>query len=335
MLYGVQRCRRLWLSWTALLCATLVSACDADDRVLGDDFAEFDVPPDLGGDGGIGTPNNCDMTGTWIAELITYNSALGATAEAHNWFYYEIQDNGDDIVVTRGWDCGFEVCNATNAFLLDEAVRALAQRNRQDGLIDAVNDVSVAPRTGVFRRLSDGRCEFSMERWWWVRGADLDEYLPERAAFESATIASVSNSSPLPTKENTTGQEDWDGDERPGIYLDITFPTLGSRDVVQRDWNSYGPLTVEDGAVEFTAPAEFDNEESILAAEPSLLDQNSTPKPDGHQIRFRRISDAAPTDLDAFVQFCRNTVEEAFRPGDECTITPPFGETPDPEQSEE
>lgn len=319
---------RLLTVSVAFLSVMLAFACTLEDEVLGDDLAAFDIGTDSDdADGGeeddgtevfsMGEPNDCDMSGRWIAELKTESTALGTLrAIAYNWYYYEIEDNGDDIVVTRGWDCAFEVTNATVVNLLPATRRALAQLNRQDGRINAMSEppVDVAPRTGVFRPdpNSPGDCEFSMERWWWLRGVE-SRFAPPREDYGDFEISDAEAMLALPTTDAPDGEWDIEDDGEPGIWLEVTAPLSGQRHTVQRDWNQYGPFSIADGATDFLGPSDFDNQENTFAASSSLLLLGSTPRNTGHSIRFRRIDEEAPTDIDEFVSWCQDNVEDVFK----------------------
>ena len=303
----------------ALAGSAAAVGCTLDDRVEGDDKWYLDVTlPDVQTDIVPGEPNGCDLSGIWIAELQTFSTAfVSATAVAYNWFYYEIDDQGDTFEVTRGWDCGFEVTNATAVFLYPETRRALALRNRQEGVIDstAESPVEVAPRTGVYRPDPNdpSQCEFSMERWWWLRGAEA-RFAPPRENY-GWSITEAQNWRALPTKDNPSGEVDIEDDGKPGIWLEVTAPIVGSnqRHVVQRDWNQFGPFSVEDGAEEFVGPATFDNQESIFEVSISLLNATSTANASGHTIRFRRITEQAPVAINDFVIWCQDNVEDVMR----------------------
>lgn len=62
-----------------------------DERYMSDRVdADDDVDDAL-------TPNGCDMTGTWIAQMRTRNQAIiGAELRTYNWFYYELESIGSE-----------------------------------------------------------------------------------------------------------------------------------------------------------------------------------------------------------------------------------------------
>lgn len=303
----------LLLGKAALLAAS--SGCTLEDRVLGNDLAGFTEGPRADFDYGPLEPNGCNLTGHWIAEQETLNSVLvTGLAVAHNWYYFEIADEGDSFTVVRGWDCGFETTGISTVALFPETTAALALRNRQEGILDASVDppLRVAPRTGIFRPARHaGQCELYMDRWWWIRGAS-PSLLPERSRYGELDIADMEAIAKLPTRDSLDGNEDWDGDGHPGIALEIFKPLRGQRHVVQRDWHEVGPFLVPDGAKRMLGPIGFNNQETVLEASSPLLAAGSTPRDEGHSIRFIRIEEAAPTELEPFVAWCQTQVADVF-----------------------
>src|SRR5699024_2601834 len=113
-----------------------------EDSVMGDD-EKYMTNRDTNGTGNEPRyPNDCDMSGIWVAQLFAVSEAMGTLkAESHNWFYFELDDQGDEVVIERSMDCGFVVCGkATQIQLTDEQTRGLALRNRQDGILNTNPD---------------------------------------------------------------------------------------------------------------------------------------------------------------------------------------------------
>lgn len=307
------------LAAVCLLSAALPGVGCMEDSVLGDDELymsdrveeEEPVEQTL-------TPNGCDMTGTWIAQFRGRSEALSFVVRNYNWFYYELESDGDDLIIHRGWDCGVQVCGATSAALSDIQFDALTLRNRQDGELfhnaASPNDsLVVEQRRASYKNLGDSTCEFEMGRWWWLRSAPLDRY-PARDTYATMTIAQIKAERPLPPKGTPVSPEnDWDGNDVPGLELNVDTPMQGTRDTAQRDWNEFGPALLPDGLSDFTVEARFDNEELIYKTSHGLLNRLSTPLKAGITVRFVKISENAPEDLKGFRTFCKRQVNEHFR----------------------
>lgn len=308
----------LALTSSLLAVVALTFGCSLEDEVLGNDFAAFEGAGDVNDGGTDGTQTvGCDMTGTWIAEQRTLSQAIGVTAVGYSTYYFEIEDSGDEITVTRGWDCNFNVRGLVVVDVDRPGKIALSSLNRQDGTIDALSNppVVVAPRTGVFRPVpgNDGECEFSMERWWWVRGMETSK-LPDREDWSTTDIADIEASDPAPSKDDMTGQRDIDNDGQPGVRLEVSKPLTGTRDSNLRDWAEWGPFNVPRDSNQFEGVAAFNNQENILQASNSLLLLNGVPLPDGHTVRFVRIDEKAPLDPEQFILWCEENVDLFFEP---------------------
>lgn len=295
------------------------------DIVEGNDFADFpevdDKNPPI--DEPVLEPNGCDLSGVWFGSLATKSIAatLGATAMTNNFFYIEIDDHGDDFTITRSFDCGFEVCRATTVVLTDEQVYELSRRNRMDGNVDETKGLKVAARTGVYKPSAEGECEFSLERWWSIRGASVEDSLPARGAYSTTTIPDMMAAKPLPPPTaSADAVNDWDNDGKPGITLNSVGVLSGWRTVSLRDWNEIQATAVLDGAKDFTVPAQFDSEEVLFDASKDFLRTGATPAVDGHSMRFVRLSDTAPTgSRDAEIAYCRAKITELVREGNVCS----------------
>lgn len=328
-----QMARLFTLGMGALSCSLLL-AC-GEDSVLGDD--EAFMSDDDGGPNTSGPlePNDCDMTGTWMAQIRSVSLAMGsAEAISYNWFYYELDDTGDDVVIERGWDCGFVVCgDVTEIQLTNIQTETLSLHNRQDGVLKAdpenimepaSEEFLVDPRGMTFAKNDDGTCEFSMERWWWIRSADIS-FLPDRADYATATIGDLHAAKPLPENSDKIPAEDaqpeedvhtpwdWDEDGKVGLNLQLDKPVVGWRDAIQRDWNEIPATQIPDGSEDFTVVAKFDNEEQVYDASNAMLKVGSEPASSGHTWRFVKVDSKAPEDLAGFTAYCETQRDKIFR----------------------
>ncbi len=280
------------VSVLAVLCAL---GCGSDDKVLQGE----DEPKDDGGgatnggttantgnsttggdDGGVngdfvgGTPSdpNCDMNGIWIGNQVTRSEALLAGQFSNNWYYLELTQNGEEVSVSRHFDCGIEVRGTVTVQLTPAAANGLRSHNIQTG------------RKGTMKMGDDGNCALKFERFWSVRGADEKRFAPS-PRYSTKSIAEIVAAQKLPTKANTDGAEDWDGDSQLGTAWQITGALKGVRNSVQRDWTEWftdAKYTIKpatDFQSNLVIRALFDNEESVLSATDELLTQSS--KSDG------------------------------------------------------
>lgn len=173
-------------------------------------------------EGGASAPAaDCDLTGRWLVAQRVLAVAIGQEQAAMSWFYWEVAQQGTEVVVRKGLHCGFAVVKKTAlAATVDSSAAwpALLMRNRSDG------------RRGRFVAEGAG-CRLSLEREVVVRGATLPHYrdaagpLPGRA--EKA-------------EGGRPGWEDWDGDGQPGISLKVTSSLAsGTLYTCQRDFTVY------------------------------------------------------------------------------------------------
>jgi hypothetical protein len=226
----------------------------------------LDVPPPPiassgGGDAG------CDLAGRWLIAQRVLATAIGQQQAAHSWFYYEIEQHGDALRVTRGLHCGFDVVAKTS---LAASVNASAA---WPALL--VHDSSTG-RAGTFTREGAG-CRLVLDKEYVVRGATVAQYqdparkLPDRTQPATAT---------------TAGWEDWDGDGNPGISLQVSSPLAGGTlYTCQRDWTRYEGITPA-GAVKLQVPISYGGEQVALGRSPGsaqAIESSSTPSSDPTQ----------------------------------------------------
>jgi hypothetical protein len=280
-----------------VLALLLVCACAAEDKVLTPDdekdggtrdaAAANDSGQDAGaladaggnkdasiggGDAGKAEPKNpeCDLNGVWIGRQNTESLALFDTKQyANNWYYLELRQEGEQVVVTKHFDCGIEVHGTVLVRLQPATTRALMMHNSQLG------------RRGTFAKQSDGTCAFEMERFWSVRGVSEDTYAP---VPRSADTAIPDLQPKLPSKSMVATTEDWDDDGKPGVTWVVTGIVNGERYSSQRDWtrwfsaaDGYTIQASEDFVSDLVVRAEFSNEEIVYAPTKAELDQISTP----------------------------------------------------------
>jgi hypothetical protein len=284
------------------LTVAVLCACKSDDGVLTPDENDADTSPAVEGgvrsdagddqtpDSGAGsgtteaTDPDCDLNGVWIARQNTLSVALGLEQYANNWYYLELEQDGEQVVVSKHMDCGIEVRSAlTRVELARATTRALSSHNLQVG------------RKGSFAKRADGTCALEIERFWSVRGVSEEQYAPEPRNRE-VTLQELQRDNPLPSETMGDAAEDWDEDGFPGIAWQISGIAAGSRHSGQRDWTRW--FTAEGyevtAALEFTSDllvrAEFASEEVVYeASAPSLTELAQTDASAEHTLHLRYL----------------------------------------------
>jgi hypothetical protein len=218
----------------------------------------------------------CDLTGRWLVALRVVADALGQTQASHNWFYYEIQQSGDQVTVTKGLQCGFEVKHLS---VLGADVDTSAT---WPSLLTHDSDTG---RLGTMTPTTSG-CQFDLEKRYTVRGATVPYYLDPTTTM------------PTPDQQatgTTPGWEDWDGDGHPGITLTVSNAATGHLYCAQRDWNQYSGA-VCNNATTFKVPATFDTGQDVLGYDGSqFITESSVPDPDPAQ-NYVWFAKLAPTE---------------------------------------
>jgi hypothetical protein len=228
-----------------------------------------DVPPPNArpGDAGIGADPRCDLGGRWLIAQRVLATAIGQQQAAHSWFYYEVEQHGDALLVTRGLHCGFDVVAKTS---LAASVNASAV---WPALL--VHDSSTG-RRGTFTRENAG-CRLVLEKEYVVRGATVSHYKDPAQKLPDRT---------QPASAGTPGWEDWDGDGNPGISLQVSSALAGGTlYTCQRDWTRYEGTTPA-GAVKLQVPVSYGGEQVALgrsAGSAQAIESSSTPSSDPAQ----------------------------------------------------
>jgi hypothetical protein len=204
----------------------------------------------------------CDLGGRWLVAQRVMAVAIGQQQVAHNWFYYEIRQTGDDLVVERGLHCGFEVVKKTAlAASVDSssAWPALLVHNNSAG------------RRGRFAA-EGGGCRLQLGREYTVRGATLPHYADPANALPGRN----ERADPAAGKP---GWEDWDQDGQAGISLKVSSPLAsGTLYTCQRDWTEYDGVTAA-GADKLKVAIRYGGEQVALgrsAGSAQAIESSST-----------------------------------------------------------
>jgi|CXWL01.1.fsa_nt_gi hypothetical protein len=253
------------------------------------------APPGPTVDGGGQMGSECDMTGRWIVVQVTRSQALGATQKSSNWFFHEIEQTGDELLIVDSLNCGFRVTGTTTVTLPEATLEALAQ-----------NEGHSTGRKGTFAPTGDGSCQFDLERTYNLRGANEGPFLTDHWMVGDPPVA-LSTFPPLP-KNAAEGMADWDGDGKEGITLSTG---LGERYVAQRDWNEHHgtvPAGVDtfggDGVIVVT----WDGQEAVSTQTSPLLQTGSTPQNPGYAF-WKRVGadlDVVTSGAHPELETCKN-----------------------------
>lgn len=224
---------------------------------------------------------DCDLTGIWIAQQITVSQALQLPQSSNNYYYLELSQTGARFEVVDHFDCGVEVRGSAVVSLARPALQAQLEHNRQVG------------RAGTMHKQGD-TCAFEAERFWSVRGADEQRFLPGGGRRATDSIQAVAMANPLPTRAMPDGAIDPDGDGKLGLSFEVSGLIAGTRNSVQRDWSrwftepGYQISPSMDWPDDLIVRADFDNEEHVLDPASGLLTSLSSPSANAkHELRLR------------------------------------------------
>jgi hypothetical protein len=221
---------------------------------------ETTPPPPLGA-----KDPTCDLNGIWMGKQVAVGLALDAPQFVNTWSYLEISQTGSDFVVTKHIDCGLEVQGTVTVTLTRATLEGAVQHNMQNG------------RKGTFE-LKDGKCVLDIARYWSVRGADEQRFIPNATRDSTMSMADAQKLKPMPTPAMPDGAIDLEKDGELGAAAQVTGIVSGTRNSVQRDWNRW--FTAAGGfeiaaAMDFTSElkirAEYEIEEIVMAPATGLL----------------------------------------------------------------
>lgn len=235
-------------------------------------------------EGGTPTSTDCDMNGRWLVAQRVVAQALGVEQASHGWFYYEIRQDADQVTVTKGLQCGFDVT----------AIGALGANVDSHLSWPAIltHDIDTG-RRGTMTVTASG-CQLDVEKRYTVRGATVSFY------------SDVSQPMPTVSQQasgSTPGWEDWDNDGHPGITLAVSGLATGHLYVAQRDWNQWSGA-VAARSTTFSVPVTWDSGQDALGYDgSSLVTQSAVPATDPtlHYVWFARLGPTQATGDDTAV----------------------------------
>lgn len=189
------------------------------------------------------------MSGRWLVTLHKTTDALGNLQYIHNYLYYEIEQQAENLTVVRSLQCGTDAVGG-GAFAVSVDYSAAAA--------GVMAHVSHDGRTG--RSVGKaGACQVDFDEQYTVAGATVPYYLDPSTTLPTAEQAAA-NGKP--------GWEDWDEDGHPGITGICTGTVNGKLYTAARDRATLSGTTA-DVASSFSLPMDWDQEQNVMAFEGS------------------------------------------------------------------
>lgn len=236
--------------------------------------------------------STCDLTGQWLLTLHKVTDGLGNLQYVHDYFFYELEQQGDSVTVKKSLKCGADVIGG-GAFAI-----TVDYTGAQAGVM---KHVSHNGRSGTSVSGTDG-CEIEFAEHYAVEGATIPHYLDP--------------SNPLPSVDQmatggTPGWEDWDEDGNPGITGVCEGTVNGKIFTAAREWTTYAG-TVPDTSSLIKLSLEWDQEPNVMAFEGSpFLGSTAVRAADAslHFVELARLSSEQTSGDDRAV--CQRLVELA------------------------
>ncbi len=204
-----------------LACVSDYSPGYAEDLLADAAVSSVDAGPEVPATNArLGHDLGCDLSGRWITTERRYISVMGTKQVAWSWFYVELSQQGEQVTMTRGINCGEATWGAPLVELRiddSEVWPVLMEKVRYDGRRGSAKD--------------DGeRCQVVFDKAVVVRGATV-------AAYRDLSV-------PMPKLDqpaggSTPGWEDWDEDGHPGITMRFSGSVHDAVYEASRTWTSY------------------------------------------------------------------------------------------------
>lgn len=242
------------------------------------------APPAMAGAAGAGAATSgasagaCDLrgpsfSGQWLVSQRTVVAGLGVKQRAAWWFYYELQQDGAELTVSKGLVCGsqvFPVDPLGASVQFEASFPAMVTKNSHDGRRGRV----VANGSG---------CTVSFERAYSVVGATLP-YYADPATPLPLLAEQASGTSP--------GWEDWDEDGEPGVSLHVSGIARGARYTALRSFGDWSGSVTSAGSKFQLAVTDWGQDEAVLGATSDLLKQTAAPDANaaGDFVQFARLT---------------------------------------------
>lgn len=229
-----------------------------------------------------GSGGACDLTGHWLQTTHKVTDGLGNLQYSHNYFYYQIEQQGDAFSVKRSLHCGTEtVGGGSFAITVDFS-------GAQPGLM---KNVSHNGRKGTSVKGASG-CTINLDKQYMVFGATLPHYLDPSTTLPSAEEQAM---------DGKPGWEDWDGDGNPGITGVCSGTVTGKIFTAPREWGVLSG-SVPDVSSLFKLSMSWDTEPNVMSFDGSpFLGASAVRAADNtlHFAQFARLKDDQVTGDDA------------------------------------
>jgi hypothetical protein len=217
------------------------------------------TPAATGGVGG-GAPVSaaeCTVRGRW---LVTQRNGVSVPSPRvdqalHSWFYYELEQSGPDLRVTKGLDCGYRL-----APLPPPPAPTLAGSGDASGAWAGI--LQRDTHTGRTGRITvDGsECLLHLDTEYTIRGATASYYSDPARPLPASGLPAATATSP--------GWEDWDADGKPGITIRVDSVLVrGAVHIAGRESSVYDGR-VPAGADTFKVPVRWTSEQVTLSTDP-------------------------------------------------------------------
>jgi hypothetical protein len=236
------------------------------------------APPPVADGSGEAASSGCDLNGRWLVASRSLADALGQTQASHNWFYYEIRQDSENVTVTRGLHCGYEVVHvsALGAEVDSHLVWPSLLVHQSD-----------TGRKGSVSATPSG-CQVQFAKQWNVSGATVSAY----------SMAGVGLPSPSQQASGTTaGWEDWDGDGHPGITLSVSGAATGRLYLAQRDWSVWSGEIAANSSTFKLSQTWAEEQDPLGYSGSSLVTQSAAVDgdPAQHYVWFARLDNTQAT----------------------------------------
>jgi hypothetical protein len=200
---------------------------------------------------------DCQLQGKWISVQRTLSLALNGKIQqaGHSWDYWEFEQTGTKVTVTKGLKCGVGMIDRTQP----SYSRVLSGESLWKALTKHIFNTD---RKGVYGRYQSDQCFLGFEHWYLVRGATVPYFIdhPDVSIDEAKTKA----------EGDTPGWEDWDQDGKPGVTYGLAGIATGELFVAQREWSEYFGPTVKN-AVSFKLKDAWNVEQVVIDKSPETL----------------------------------------------------------------